>query len=258
MIPKIIHYTWFSGEPFPEKIQNCINSWKDNLPDYELKLWDIEAIKDFESIYLKEALSQKKWAYAADYVRLYVIYREGGIYLDTDALVYKSFDSLLQHEAFIGKESSIHFEGGFSSQYLTSHCFGAIKNHPFIKRCLDYYENRNFITSDHIDLPYPLKYNMVLLPYIQAEIARQYGYDWKPKVQNIQKCKSGLIVFPSDAFDPQIKVEGSFCKHLALGEWRVDKPLEPIYNLKYKIEWRIISLLRRIIYNFGYVIMKVE
>lgn len=258
MIPKIIHYTWFSVEPIPEKVISCIESWKNHLHDYKFKLWDMEAIREIDSIYFKEALSEKKWAFAADYVRLYAIYHEGGIYLDTDVSIFKSFDLLLQHDAFIGKENSIHFEGGFSSQYLTSHCFGAVKNHPFIKKCLDYYENRHFITSSQVDLPQPLKNNLIILPYVQAEIARQFGYNWKPKMQDIQKCESGLIVYPSLFFDPINKSKSSYCKHLAMGGWRVDRPFEPEYNLKYKIEWRFIHFLSKFLYKIGYVILRIE
>lgn len=56
MIPKIIHYTWFSGEEFPDKIKICIDSWKRLMPDWDYKLWDMEAIKNIDSIFLKEAL----------------------------------------------------------------------------------------------------------------------------------------------------------------------------------------------------------
>lgn len=258
MIPKIIHYTWFSGESFPVKIQECINSWKKNLPDYSFKLWDLSAIRDIDSVFLKEALSEKKWAYAADYVRLYAIFYEGGIYLDTDVFVYKSFDSLLVCSAFIGKENSIHFEGGFSSQYLGSHCFGAEKCHPFIKSCLDYFDNRHFVLSTHSELPQALKYNFVLLPYIQAEIARLYGYDWTPKIQTLQRCNSRLDIYPTEYFDPLKISQKSFCKHLAVGSWRVDNAAEPVYDLKYKIGWRLLWPLKWILKKAGYITIKVD
>ena len=258
MIPKTIHYTWFSGEAFPHKIQSCIDSWRTHLSDYHYKLWDYEAIKNIDSIYLKEALAEKKWAYAADFVRFYAIYHEGGIYLDTDVFVYKSFDSLLNCKAFIGKENSIHFEGGISSQYLGSHCFGAEKGHPFIKACLDYYDQRHFITSYHTYLPQPLKFNYVLLPYIQAEIARQLGYEWNPSNQTKQKCKNGLDIFPSISFDPVQKNDSSFCRHLALGGWRIDKPVEPNYNLRYKIEWRLMTIVKWILHKAGYETLKID
>lgn len=258
MIPKIIHYTWFSGEPYPQNIQRCIDSWKIHLPGYELRLWDMDAIKDIDSKFLWEALSERKWAYAADFVRLYAIYHEGGIYLDTDVLVYKSFNQLLDCKAFIGKENSIHFEGGLSAQYLSSHCFGAEKGHPFIKKCLDYFDGRHFITSHHTELPQPLKYNLVLLPYIQAEIARQYGYTWSPKKQKLQNCVSGLLIYPSSTFDPQEVSDESYCKHLALGSWRNEKLPEPTYNLRYKIEWRIIVFLSKILRKAGYITIKID
>ena len=43
MIPKKIHYCWLSGDPFPEKIQMCMDSWKKVMPDYEWKLWNTES-----------------------------------------------------------------------------------------------------------------------------------------------------------------------------------------------------------------------
>ena len=42
MIPKVIHYCWLSGDPIPEKLQRCMDSWKKFLPDYEFVLWDLE------------------------------------------------------------------------------------------------------------------------------------------------------------------------------------------------------------------------
>ena len=107
-IPKIIHYTWFSGDEYPENIKKCIESWHKILPDYELRLWDMKAIENIDSVFLKEAIQMKKWAYAADMVRFYAVYNYGGIYLDTDVEVFKSFDEFLNCNAFIGKENSIH------------------------------------------------------------------------------------------------------------------------------------------------------
>ena len=258
MIPKIIHYTWFSGDPFPEKIQNCINSWEKHLSGYEFKLWDMDAIRGIDSVFLKEALTERKWAYAADFVRLYAVYHEGGIYLDTDVFVYKSFDELLSLSAFIGKEDSVHFEGGFTAQYLSSHCFGAEKGHPYIKDCLDYFQDRPFITSQNIKLPIPLRFNFVLLPYIQAEIARQYGYEWRPLLQEKQQCENGLVIYPTSYFDPQDVVPDSYCKHFAVGGWRIDKVPEPVYNLKYKISWRLLWVFKWVLKKAGYITVKLQ
>ena len=44
MIPKLIHYSWFSGEPYPQFLQECMDTWKKVLPDYEFMLCDTEKL----------------------------------------------------------------------------------------------------------------------------------------------------------------------------------------------------------------------
>lgn len=259
MIPKIIHYTWFSGEQFPADIQRCLDSWKENLKDFEWKLWDMESIKDIDSVFLKEALAARKWAYAADYVRLYALVNYGGLYLDTDAFVFSDLTQFLQHRAFIGKETSIHFSGSHSAQYLSSHCMGAEKGHPFMKACLDYFQDRHFIVSGNENLPATLRYNMILLPYIQSEIAKQYGYDCRPLSQNIQNCKDGLVIYPSDYFDAANPNSDNRVKHLALGSWREENwRKEDNVTLSFKLKWRFIYCFQWVLQKFGYTTMKLE
>ena len=84
MIPKIIHYCWFSGEKKPRLIRRCIRSWKKILPEYEIRCWDAKSF-DFDSVpYVKEAFRLKKWAFVSDYLIFYAFYKYGGIYLVTD------------------------------------------------------------------------------------------------------------------------------------------------------------------------------
>ena len=32
MIPKIIHYCWLSNDPIPQKLKECMETWKEKLP----------------------------------------------------------------------------------------------------------------------------------------------------------------------------------------------------------------------------------
>ena len=258
MIPKIIHHVWLSGEKYSPEIETCLKSWEKFLPDFELRLWDMKAVRDIDVDFLQEAIACKKWAFAADYIRAYALYHYGGIYLDTDVMLYKSLTPLLSHKAFIGKETSIHFEGRTTSQYLTSHCFGAEKGHPFVRDCLEFYHDRHFELSKNEHLPPSLRYNYTLMPYIQSEIAKMYGYDDRPSVQVIQECQMDLAIYPSNYFDAQEKTEDTFCKHLALGAWRDKKSAEPIYNFRYKVEWRVIAMLQRMLGRYHYMILKTE
>ena len=256
MIPKKIHYTWFSGDPYPQMIQDCIDSWHKYMPEYEDVLWDYEKIKEIDSQWLNECIAQRKWAFAADLVRLYAIYHYGGIYLDTDCLVYKSFDSLLNEHSFIGKENSIHVEGRSTEMYLTSHCFGAEKGNDFVARCLSYYTNRPFVMSSDLTLPLKLKFNAVLLPFIQSEIAKQIGYNPNPSANVIQHLEKGLTIYSSTYFDAVKKTEHTYCRHLALGGWRDSRTPDEKISLGYKIRWRFEALLRNFCEHFGYMLVK--
>jgi len=83
MIPKIIHYSWFSGDKYPEDIERYICRWKELLPGYEFVLWDMARLeKEIDSDFVKEAISQRKWAFAADYTRLFAINKYGGIWFE--------------------------------------------------------------------------------------------------------------------------------------------------------------------------------
>ena len=255
MIPKIIHYTWFSGEPFPKKIQQCIDSWHQYMSDYEYILWDAERIKEIDSIWLDECLAKRKWAYAADLVRMYAVFRYGGIYLDTDCMVYKPFDSLLAEKCFIGKANSIHISGGRMESYLSSHCFGAEVGNEFISRCYHFYESRHFVLSEDETLPMNLKWNIILSPFVQSELAKQFGYNPFPSYKAIQNL-SCLTIYPKFFFDT-IKVSSeSYCKHLALGSWREEHaPVERV-TFGYKIRWRIEAIVQKILGTCGYMMIK--
>ena len=62
MIPKTIHYCWFSGAPYPDLVKRCLRSWKRMMPDYKLRLWDGNSF-DFDSVpYVREAMAAKKYA----------------------------------------------------------------------------------------------------------------------------------------------------------------------------------------------------
>ena len=108
MIPKILHLCWLSGDAYPAKIAKCIDSWKRVLPDYDIILWDTKRFPLSQSQWVREAFEKKKYAFAADYIRFYALYTMGGIYLDSDVEVLKSFDDLLDLPYFMGASRGRH------------------------------------------------------------------------------------------------------------------------------------------------------
>ena len=139
MIPKKLHLCWLSGDAYPAKIARCIDSWKKVLPDYGIVLWDTKHFDLSQSPWVREAFEKKKYAFAADYIRFYALYHEGGIYLDSDVEVLKRFDDLLDLPYFIGAEKAGTPEAAI---------MGAEKGCDWIKKCLDYYDGRHFVKAD--------------------------------------------------------------------------------------------------------------
>ena len=80
-----------------------MTSWQNHLPDYEIVKWDLTNTP-IEGEFAKKALAEKKWAFLSDYARLKILHEYGGIYLDTDVLVVKSFNELLSNASFWGKD----------------------------------------------------------------------------------------------------------------------------------------------------------
>ena len=133
-IPKIIHYVWLGGKEMPPQIAACLESWRCVLSDYELRRWDESSLGEIDSAFVREAMAEKKWAFASDVIRLHALYNYGGIYLDTDVRAARSFDPLLHHRGFVGRESSMHIIGRDTVNFLTSCCIGSEKGNPFIGR----------------------------------------------------------------------------------------------------------------------------
>jgi hypothetical protein len=134
MIPKIIHYCWLSGDPIPEAYQKCMDTWKEKLSGYEIILWDTKRFDINSMLWIKQAFETQVYACAADYIRLYAIYTHGGIYLDMDMEALKSFDTLLDTDILLAYENHI-------SENIEAGCFGAEPGHPYIKKCMEYFEN---------------------------------------------------------------------------------------------------------------------
>lgn len=137
MIPRKIHYCWYGGKEIPAEYQRYIYDWKVKNPDYEIIRWD-ETNSPMHLPYMENALKHKKWANLSNFMRLHVLYREGGIYLDTDIEVLKSFDGLLSNTCFVGFESGAR-EG--EKLLINNAVLGAVPGHPFIKKCKDYLLN---------------------------------------------------------------------------------------------------------------------
>lgn len=139
MIPKIIHYCWFGGNPKPIDVQNYINQWSVICPDYKIQEWNEANFDINESDYCKEAYEAKQWAFVTDYVRLKALYDVGGFYLDTDVEIVKNLDPLRKFDAFSGYETKNTIPTG---------TMGAVPGNEWIGMLMHDYDKRHFYKPD--------------------------------------------------------------------------------------------------------------
>lgn len=139
MIPKKIHYCWFGRGEMPKLAKKCIKSWKKYLPEYQIKEWNEDNFNLDMYPYVREAYDHRKFAFVTDVVRLYALYNEGGIYMDTDVEVLKPLDAFLHHCAFSGFEDE---------EYVPTGIMASEKGGLWVKENLDYYNGRHFVKED--------------------------------------------------------------------------------------------------------------
>lgn len=209
MIPKIIHLCWLSGDPFPNDIQQCIDSWKMYLPDYEIWLWDTKKFDVSSTEWTKQAFEAKKYAFAADYIRLYALYNYGGIYLDSDVMVYKSFDDLLKLPYFIGQD----YTGAMEAAVI-----GSEKGMPWIAEILERYKGRSFIKDDG-------SYDMEALPIVfYNQLIDKYRFKCIHKNETYTWGGDTFVLFDRDFFNSRNSIgsrrtKKSYCSHNYMGAW---------------------------------------
>lgn len=203
MIPKTIHYCWFSGDPYPDLVKRCLRSWKRMMPRYKLRLWDGSSF-DFDSVpFVKEAMAAQKYAFAADYIRLYALYTEGGIYLDTDVEVFKPFDSYLDNQFFSGTEPYIINDNIFYD--IECAIMGSEKGHPFLKEMLDYYDTTHFQPD-----------NQETICHIAARLLEKYGYTSDNKLSSLS---NGITIYPLDHIHDKYSFYDKSAIHWCRASW---------------------------------------
>ena len=104
MIPKTIHYVWVGDAPKPRQVLDCVESWRRFCPGWEIREWGNDFVSTVDNRYVREAFSHRKWAFVADWVRLYALVHHGGFYLDTDMEMEKPFDDFLGEKFVISWE----------------------------------------------------------------------------------------------------------------------------------------------------------
>lgn len=263
MIPKVIHYCWFGRGEMPPVVKWCVEGWKKKMPDYQLKLWNEDNFDVDSTDWTRTAYAAKKYAFVADYVRLYALYTEGGIFLDADMKVLKPFNEFLKYD-FV---SSAEFYPGLIDKYYnkinpqtlcpyskTSDIKGfgiaagailSCKEHSYVKACLDYYKDKSY-SSDNGGL--------YVINRIMPQIATDFGFRYTPKFQYIKKYNMAIFDPSVFAFNSLHLCNKTCAIHLGIGSWKAsqnDKLLNATNpDIYYFINFPVKSMFRKIKHIF--------
>jgi len=232
VIPKTIHYFWFSQDGIPPSMRRCIDTWKRILPDYEIVKWDASTFNVDVNPFVANAFRARKWAFVTDYARLHALYECGGVYLDADVAVIRRFDELLQHDVvtaieyhdqIVRRERTLELlnPDGSSRQTFTrkpgigiqAAIIAGRKGHPFFRDCMEQYLDRPFLLENgkYID--------PVIAPDIYAMVAERYGFKYRDERQLLS---GNILIVPSHIFAGKADqaTRKSYAIHLCEGSWR--------------------------------------
>ena len=193
MIPKIIHYCWFGGNPLPESAKRNIASWRKYCPDYEIKEWNENNFDVNCMPFVKEAYEAKKFAFVSDVARLMVVNENGGVYFDTDVEMIRNIDFLLKYKGFLGFENKNYVATGLG--------FGAEMNSYFLNEMIEKYKSIHFKNEDG-------SLNLIACPKINTEIMVDNGLCLNGSYQIIK----GVAVLPVEYMNPLDSTTGKIKK----------------------------------------------
>ena len=201
MIPKVIHYIWL-GNGKKSKLSNiCINSWYEKAESYEIKEWgeqnlDLDRIAS-ENRFFRECRKRKLWAFMADYLRLKILYENGGIYFDTDVQMIKPFsEDMLEKKLVVGYE----YDYNHNIQIGTG-TIACEKGNSIIKECLDFYTDKIW------DVPF------YTIPRVMYEVLKDHT-----ELEIYSPEFFAPIAFNQE-FDRNVITENTYAFHWFEGSW---------------------------------------
>jgi len=215
-IPKIIHYCWFGDNEKSDEIKKYIKTWE-KMKGYKIIEWNESNCNFDENEFVKNAYKLKKWAFVSDYIRLKVLYQYGGIYLDTDVEVLKSFDDLLINDMFLG----FIYDCSIGTAVI-----GAKKNNKILKELLQLYNeadislnNGKIITNFKIKDKINIVNNNDLFTYYLIHNYPQF------ELRNIYQELDKLTIYPKEYFEQPSFIKGkNYSIHHCHGSWWKTKP----------------------------------
>lgn len=134
-IPRVIYQTWWV-KTLPQPIQASVDSMIAMNPGYDYRLYDDGDMHRYVEGFSDSTLSRcfnslKVGAAKADLWRYLVLYKEGGVYLDVDSVIYGKLDELIGDD-----ECSIVSRENNPGRFV-QWCLMFTPEHPILKICIE-------------------------------------------------------------------------------------------------------------------------
>ena len=218
-IPKIIHFCWFGKSKMPEELVKCMDTWK-VLKGYIFFRWDESNCTFDENDFVKKAYEEKQYVFVSDYYRLKALHDYGGIYLDTDVLINKSFDDFLKYDAFL----NFITDCSIGTDVIGSKKGGELINNIYnlYDKCimLPETEKRNrkdMVIKDGQMYAYGFPVSNYSFTYY---ILKNYpGFKLNNRFQNL----GDFVISPKELFEIGTLSKKHYTIHLCAGGWIVQK-----------------------------------
>lgn len=205
---KVIHYCWFGDKPLPKLAKKCIKSWKKYLPQYEIVCWNEKNFDVNCTPFSKDAYEKGKWAFVSDVCRAYALKEMGGVYFDTDMMITKNVDDIMESEFFAAWESELSVAVGVLGV--------SQRHHPVIEKLYAYYESHELNTEDLFTQS---------IPRLLTNILRS-DYNLQNDHLNVQRLGDGIVIYPREYFypigsdnTPDMFTEKTCMVHYYMGSW---------------------------------------
>ncbi|OEC32918.1 Glycosyltransferase sugar-binding region containing DXD motif-containing protein [Pseudomonas cuatrocienegasensis] len=202
MIERKLHYCWFGGRPLPLQARLCLASWAYHLPDYEIVRWDEQRFDPASHPFTADAYAAGRFAFVSDYVRMFALSQQGGIYLDVDVEVLSSLDGCLDVDFFIGLEDR---------QRFATSLIAAVAGHWLPQRMLAYYDQNTFAVERVSEL---VNVNEVSRLLLEHGFLGTGGYE----------RQGGEQIYPIGCFGAANRklacADRVYSRHLFAGTWR--------------------------------------
>ncbi|WP_196805078.1 glycosyltransferase family 32 protein [Butyrivibrio sp. VCB2006] len=214
-IPKIIHYCWFGGKPLPKDLQDCLDTWE-KLHGYTVMRWDESNCSFDENEFVRNTFKDRQLGFIGDYYRLKAVYEYGGIYLDTDVKINRSFDKLLKHKCFL----NFIFDCSIGTAII-----GSQKGNPFIRGIMDMYDNTIILPkTEEKGKVFEWKDGKLL---VHGYATSNYYYTYyilkhypKLLLNNKFQDMGDFVIYPKELFEIGTITKRHYAIHLNAGEWR--------------------------------------